>query len=120
MGLWDWLRGKPKSVEVVDTVWINQEAKFHGYCIDVDGELLTAPAVLAAAHFPATLARLRGEFAKRNLPHVNQEQRLSAADILRRVASAANAAHVILIQSDALVPDGLRILRLKKGLGFRL
>jgi hypothetical protein len=25
MGFWDWLTGKPKGIEVVDRIWLNQE-----------------------------------------------------------------------------------------------
>ena len=30
VGFWDWLKGKPKSVENVDKVWMNQEGEFLG------------------------------------------------------------------------------------------
>lgn len=103
MGFWDWLRGKPKTVEVVDMVWMNQEAKVRGLCQDVQEQLVATP-VLVVAHFPMTLARLREEFGRNNLSHVVQERSLSPADFLRS-ASLGTAPRIMLVQADALVPD---------------
>ncbi len=104
MGLWDWLKGRPKSVEVVDVVWMNQEAKFQGLCNQIQEQLSAIPMILVAAHFPTTLARLRQECELNDLSYVVQERRLSPADFLR-AASLGNATPIMLVQADALIPD---------------
>jgi hypothetical protein len=103
MGFWDWLTGK-KGIEVVDRIWLNQDAKFHGLCKEIQERSQTSPLVLAAAHFPATLSRLRSEVARCNLAHRDQESRLSPADYLRAV-EGGNPAPVVFVQADDLVPD---------------
>jgi preprotein translocase subunit SecA len=106
MGFWDWLTGKPKSIEVIDRVWMNQEAKFQGLCKEIQGQLEATPVILVVAHFPLTLARLRQVFEQNNLPFVIQERRLSPEDFLRPV-NAANLPTIMLVQADALTPDEL-------------
>jgi preprotein translocase subunit SecA len=104
VGFWDWLKGKPKSVEEVDVVWMNQDAKFQALCTEVQEQLLATPTVLVVAHFPATLARLRKIFDQNALSHVVQEHRLLAPDFLR-AATQGNAPRIMLVRADALIPD---------------
>jgi hypothetical protein len=104
MGFWDWLTGKSKDIEVVDRIWLNQEAKFQGICREIAEQVYASPVVLAAAHFSATLDRLRTESGQCNLAHRHQVNRLSSADFLRAL-KAGNPSPVTLVQADALVPD---------------
>jgi len=84
---------------------MNQDAKYQGFVKDVDGELVATSFVLALAHFPATLARVREEFVRQNVPHVCHERRPIAADHLHGVAGADDSPRAILALADALVPD---------------
>jgi preprotein translocase subunit SecA len=104
VGFWDWLKGKPKSVEVVEVVWMNQEAKFQGLCKQIQEQLSAVPIILVVAHFPTTLARLRQECEQNNLSYVDRERRLSPADFLR-AARPGNATPIMLVQADVLIPD---------------
>jgi preprotein translocase subunit SecA len=104
MGFWSWLTGKPKGIELVDHIWINQEAKFRGLCKEAQEKLPTAPLILVTAHFPSTLDQVRSVFAQRNLAHRDQESRLSPSDFLR-AANGGNPAPVIVARADALAPD---------------
>jgi hypothetical protein len=104
VGFWDWLKGKPKGVEVVELVWMNQEAKFQGLVTEIQEQLLATPMILVVAHFPLTLARLRQELDQNNLSYEVQERRLSPADFLR-AANLGNAAPILLAQAEALIPD---------------
>src|ERR1041384_5553541 len=103
VGFWNWLMGKPKSVEVIDRIWMNQEAKVQGLCKEVQDQPPATPLLLAVFHFPATLGWLRLEFTRCNLAHKVQERPLSPADCLRAV-SGGNPT-ILLAHADALVPD---------------
>jgi preprotein translocase subunit SecA len=104
MGFWDWLTGGPKGVAVVDRIWLNQEAKFRGLCNEIQEQLHASPVIVAAAHFPETLNRLRTELTKRNLANRDQANSLSPAGFFREV-KGDNPPTVILVQARALVPD---------------
>lgn len=101
MGFWDWLTGKSKRVEVVDTIWMNQEAKFQGLRRQIQNQLGDTPIILVVGHFSATLDRLKEDFAQDN---VNQRIRLTPADILDG-ATHENVTKITLVQADALIPD---------------
>jgi hypothetical protein len=104
MGFWSWLTGKPKGIEVVDRIWLNQEAKFQGLCREIEERIHTSPVILAVAHFPGTLSRLRSEVAQCNVAHRDQDRRLSPADF-RRAAKGGNPGPIILAHAGALMPD---------------
>lgn len=104
VGFWDWLKGKPKSVEVVDVVWMNQQAKYRGICLQIQDQLPAIPRILVVAHFPTTLTQLREVCEKNYLSYVVQERRLYPADFLR-AASLGNATSIMLVQADVLIPD---------------
>jgi hypothetical protein len=104
MGFWKWLSGKRNGVEVVDRIWLNQDAKFRGLCKEIQDQLPTTPVFLGTAHFPATLARLRVELAQSGLTHRDQANALSSADLLG-LLKGGHPPPLILVQADALVPD---------------
>jgi preprotein translocase subunit SecA len=104
VGFWSWLTGKPKSVQVADFIWLNQDAKFQGLCKQVQEELSGTPIILLVAHFPTTFARLKQECDRSKRPYLVQERRLSPAEFIRTVARA-NTTPVTLIQADMLNPD---------------
>lgn len=106
MGLFDWLRAKPRDAvaESEDIIWLSLEAKFRGLSGAVEDRLRAARLVLVAAHFQETLLALRAELDGRGLAYaVLDDSRLAAAVV--RQAGADSAAHLLLALAETLQPD---------------
>lgn len=103
MGFWDWLKGKPKSVEIIDRVRMNQEAKFHGLCQEVQDQIPNSAVVLVSAHFPETLTRVQEALEGNGLTCRELTGRLSKAEVFR-TANSENP-EPILVRANALEPD---------------
>ena len=105
MGFWDWLTGRGQAIRVADDViWMNQEAKGRGFVRDVGEQMDTSRSVLVAAHFPATLARVREALQAQGLPYLESGGRLTAADALRQ-AEQGGLTRPLVALAGALVPE---------------
>jgi preprotein translocase subunit SecA len=69
VGFWDWLSGKPTRVTTCDKIWLTRTAKHRELCQELQEHLGAAQPVILLAHFPATLAEIRGELSGAGIPH---------------------------------------------------
>src|SRR5262245_59422930 len=82
MGLWDWLRPKPKAVEDNDLIWLTKTAKLAGMAVEVKA---AGGPVLVLAHFPATLRETQQALAAVGFVGETMEGPVTPADYLRRI-----------------------------------
>jgi hypothetical protein len=105
MGIFSWLFGKPKRVQIEDKIWLTRSAKHAGIAADLRNPLPEQQNVLLLAHFPDTLAALKGELAQFPVKLEPLGLRITTKQVLAQATRDPRAVYVGL-QRHLVIEEG--------------
>jgi hypothetical protein len=101
VGFWDWLRGRPSSVQIDDdAIWLSATAKLRGLSKQIQTHRNATPLVLLVAQFPQTLAQIKDHLGNDGVEHGDADRRFSPADITR-IMSQKSGPRILLVLAEA-------------------
>src|SRR5687768_1887169 len=106
MGLFDWLRSKPRDAVTRgdDAIWLTPQARQRGLCRAMGTHLQSAPVVVVAAHFAESLETVRGDVEAHGWAYAELDDGRRAAAIVRQ-AAADPQPHLLLALAENLTAD---------------